>query len=203
MQREFRAEYELPFDLVSDETGEIARSYGVLAPRGNYALRKTFLIDPEGLVAKVFDTVDVNRHDKEVRDALATLTGHPQTTLDVPAIYAVEMYADWCTNCRAMAPALESAMLTLAQDPVLLVIFDFTDEPTTEQAGMLAGALSLGKIYLENEGLTGYLLMVDPATGEIRGRIEPWMAPDEMVDLVRRTAAGEVVPPAAPPGEQG
>ena len=185
LQQEFREAYELPFDLVSDESGDIARAYGVLAPTGNYSLRQTFLIDPQGKVAKIFTTVDVNRHDKEVRDALAELTGNVGTTLDVPALYAVEMYADWCTNCRAMAPALHEALATLAKDPVLLVVMNFTDENSTEQAGMLAGALGLGKIYLENEELTGYVLLVDPATGEVGGRITPQMTALEMVAMVR------------------
>lgn len=189
LQRGFAAEYELPFDLVSDESGEIAAAYGVLAPGGTYALRQTFIINPEGQVARVFRTVDVVRHDKEVRDALAELTGHTNTTLDVPALYAVEMYADWCTKCRAMAPALESAMATLAQDPVLLVVLDFTDENTTEQAGLLAGALGLGRLYLEHEGITGFVELVSPGTGEVLGRITSKMEAGEMVAAVRAATA--------------
>ncbi|MCH7494271.1 redoxin domain-containing protein [bacterium] len=170
LQQDFRAEYELPFDLVSDKSGKIATAYGVLA--------------------QVFRTVDVSRHDREVRTALAELTGNADTTLDVPALYAVEMYADWCSNCRAMAPALESAMDMLAKDPVLLVVIDFTDDNSTEQAGMLAGALGLGRIYLENEGLTGYVLLVDPGSGEVLGRLTPQMTAEEMVETVRGATPG-------------
>lgn len=55
-----RAEIEqhgLPFPLLSDTTYDTAKKYGVLTQRGNMAIasRETFLIDPNGKVAKHYN----------------------------------------------------------------------------------------------------------------------------------------------------
>lgn len=55
--RAFREKYELPFPLVADESGEVARAYGVPNRLGMSA-RITFLVGPDGKVAKVFPDVD-------------------------------------------------------------------------------------------------------------------------------------------------
>ncbi len=72
-QERFKAEYKLPFDLISDVHGEIARAYEVLADNGRYARRVTFLIDPEGRIAHIFEKVDPARHDREVYETLKRL----------------------------------------------------------------------------------------------------------------------------------
>jgi peroxiredoxin Q/BCP len=56
--RKFRKEHDLPFPLVSDESGDLARAYGV--PRKYFILnaRVTFLVDPEGRIAQVWPDVD-------------------------------------------------------------------------------------------------------------------------------------------------
>lgn len=179
-QAAFRSEHELPFHLVSDGAGGIAASYGVLAPGGNYALRVTYLIDPEGTVAAVVDEVDPARHDKQVIDLLATATGHAGTTLEVPRLYAVKFHAEWCKKCQAMAEDWASTIEARSDSEVLFVRFDFTDDATTEQSGLLAGALGLGEIYLENEELTGFALLVDPGSGSVVGEVKSTMDAEEM-----------------------
>lgn len=49
---EFAAKYSLPFPLLADTEKQAAKAYGVLALGGLYAKRDTFLIDPQGRVAK-------------------------------------------------------------------------------------------------------------------------------------------------------
>jgi thioredoxin-dependent peroxiredoxin len=65
--REFAEEHSLPFTLLADD-GEVAREYGVLRNFGmvQLASRQTFLISPEGIVARHYDKVDVNAHSAEV-----------------------------------------------------------------------------------------------------------------------------------------
>lgn len=50
-------EHGLPFPLLADSTFATARAYGVLTQRGtmNIASRETFLIDPQGKVAKHYE----------------------------------------------------------------------------------------------------------------------------------------------------
>ncbi|MGE0787478.1 MAG: peroxiredoxin [Sandaracinaceae bacterium] len=70
--RAFAEEHELPFPLIADESGAIARSYGV-DTTGGYARRVTFLIGPDGTIAHVFDEVDPGVHADEVLARAAEL----------------------------------------------------------------------------------------------------------------------------------
>ncbi len=61
----FAAHHKLPFHLVSDPDGAIAKSFGV--PNNNGFLgRQTFVIDKDGNVKKVYRDVDVSKHAADV-----------------------------------------------------------------------------------------------------------------------------------------
>ena len=74
---EFAKKYHLPFPLLADKDGRIADSYGALRNLGliKFAKRYTFLIDPQGKVAKNYLKVDTSRHSKEIVDDLTRLKG--------------------------------------------------------------------------------------------------------------------------------
>ena len=72
-QNKFKASYNLPFDLLSDHDKKITKAYDVLGITGLTAQRKTFIIDPEGKIAYVFDKVNAGKHDQEVMDVLEEL----------------------------------------------------------------------------------------------------------------------------------
>jgi len=65
----------LGFRLLSDGDGRVAAAYGSLTNLGflKIASRRTFLIDPQGQVARVFLSVNPQRHSQEVLDALDAL----------------------------------------------------------------------------------------------------------------------------------
>lgn len=63
--RQFAEEHGLPFVLIPDEEGEIAKSYGVGSFLG-LANRVTFIIDQEGTIAKVYEKVAPQNHAEEV-----------------------------------------------------------------------------------------------------------------------------------------
>ncbi len=67
-QKAFAEKYSLPFTLLADSKGEVAESYGVLRNYGvmKLASRESFLIDPEGRIAKHYSKVDPDTHSKEV-----------------------------------------------------------------------------------------------------------------------------------------
>lgn len=69
---EFRQSHGLPFSLVADQSGTIAKAYGVSSPLGMSA-RVTFLIDAHGRVAHVWPEVDPAVHANEVLAAIAAL----------------------------------------------------------------------------------------------------------------------------------
>jgi thioredoxin-dependent peroxiredoxin len=72
-QIDFKTKYHLPFDLLSDSKKEVAKAFDSLGIAGLMAQRKTFIINPEGRIAYIFDKVNTGSHDKEVAEALKTL----------------------------------------------------------------------------------------------------------------------------------
>lgn len=73
-QKEFADKYHLPYPLLSDAQQETAKAYGVLTSFGSMkvAARQTFVIDPQGRIAKHYAKVDPKTHSKQV---LADLGG--------------------------------------------------------------------------------------------------------------------------------
>ena len=66
-QKEFKAKYEAPFELIADSDKKVSEAYGVLAPMRLFAERRTFIISPEGKIAHIFEKVDVANHAAEVK----------------------------------------------------------------------------------------------------------------------------------------
>ncbi len=74
--RNFLKDKALPFALASDESGAIARSYGVGRAFWGES-RISFLIDGNGRVARVWDNVDPGVHAAEVLAEAAKLPAQP------------------------------------------------------------------------------------------------------------------------------
>ena len=70
--QKFISKFQLPFDLLADTDKKIVEAYGVWGEKSMYGkkymgtFRKTFLIDGDGRVVKIFDKVDVAAHADEV-----------------------------------------------------------------------------------------------------------------------------------------
>ena len=71
---EFAKKYSLPFPLLADRNGAVTKSYGALPEGSRYANRYTFLIGPDGRLAKVYTSVDTSRHSFEVIEDLKKLS---------------------------------------------------------------------------------------------------------------------------------
>jgi peroxiredoxin Q/BCP len=76
---EFAAKYHVPFPLLADADRKVAASYGVLTAHlgMHYAKRTTFLIDPQGRIAKVYVDVDPEKNSAQVMADLAALKAAP------------------------------------------------------------------------------------------------------------------------------
>jgi thioredoxin-dependent peroxiredoxin len=78
-QHNFADKYGLDFTLLADEDHGVADLYGVWGEKKMYGKtymgvsRATFLIDPDGKVAKVFPKVSPKTHDEVVLEALGQL----------------------------------------------------------------------------------------------------------------------------------
>jgi peroxiredoxin Q/BCP len=71
----FAAKYKVPFPLLADVDSQAANAYGVLTSRGafRYARRDTFVIDPNGRIAKHYPSVDPKENVAQVIADLAAL----------------------------------------------------------------------------------------------------------------------------------
>src|SRR5436309_11867539 len=68
--QKFATKFNLPFQLVADTDKHITKTYGVLNEKSNMARRTTFLIDEQGKIQKIFETVKPDQHPQEILDAL-------------------------------------------------------------------------------------------------------------------------------------
>lgn len=73
-QREFKAKHNLPYELLADENKELSRAFDVLGMIG-FASRKTFIINPEGVITDVIGSVSVGSHDEDVIKILKNRIG--------------------------------------------------------------------------------------------------------------------------------
>ncbi len=77
--KKFAEKYQLPFLLLSDESGDVCGKYGVWKQKSLYGrsflgiVRSTYLIDPAGKIAKVYPKVSVKLHAAELLNALKEL----------------------------------------------------------------------------------------------------------------------------------
>jgi peroxiredoxin Q/BCP len=78
-QDKFKAKHKLKIPLASDETKEMLEAYGAWGEKSLYGrkflgvIRKTFLIDGQGRIARVWPKVRVPGHAEEVLEAARTL----------------------------------------------------------------------------------------------------------------------------------
>ncbi|PEK50206.1 peroxiredoxin [Bacillus toyonensis] len=74
--QKFSEDYQLPFQLLSDENFEVAKRYGVYEEKKflNKAMksinRTTFILDKKGIIQKIFTDVNPSDHAKEVLEEL-------------------------------------------------------------------------------------------------------------------------------------
>ena len=79
--QKFQQKYELPFQLLADPGNEVARAYGAWGTKQNYGrtyegiIRSTFIIGPDGRIAKIWKRVKPDAHGEEVLKWLSEHAG--------------------------------------------------------------------------------------------------------------------------------
>ena len=71
--REFREKYNLNFPLLTDEDGRAAEALGILRDNGGGANRVSFLLAPDGKIAKVYPEVSPETHADEILDDASSI----------------------------------------------------------------------------------------------------------------------------------
>lgn len=103
-----------------------------------------------------------------------------------PQLYVVKFHADWCGSCRKLGPEIIKARgkAGLDDEAVLFVTLDLTDATKRNQASLMASAIGLKEFYTKNAGKTGFALLVDPETGETKGRLTKDMSANDIIEKV-------------------
>jgi peroxiredoxin Q/BCP len=73
VQQRFIDKFGLTFPLIADPEKAVIDAYGARAVLGVTAKRSTFLVGPDGRIAKVWSHVDVEGHGEDVVDAIRQL----------------------------------------------------------------------------------------------------------------------------------
>jgi peroxiredoxin Q/BCP len=77
--KKFEEKYDLPFTILSDEKREVLAKYEALGEKSMYGkkyigiLRTSYLINPEGKIAKIYQKVNPEIHAEEVLKDLKSL----------------------------------------------------------------------------------------------------------------------------------
>jgi peroxiredoxin Q/BCP len=75
-QKKFKEKYDLPYPLLADSDKKLCNAFGVIKEKNMYGkkvkgiARTTFLIGPDGKIAKVFQNVKPDGHAEEVLAAV-------------------------------------------------------------------------------------------------------------------------------------
>ena len=71
----FAEKYHLPFPLLADTDGSVARAYGALTSFGpiKFAKRHSFIIRPDGRLATIYRDVRPSTHSREIQQELKAL----------------------------------------------------------------------------------------------------------------------------------
>ena len=109
-------------------------------------------------------SADVNSEAKteEVTTAQAT-QALAQQLQGKPVV--VDIYADWCSGCKKIAPTLEALKKEYGEQ-ANFVVFNVTDKKTTATAEAKAKELGLEDVFNKYKSKTATVAVINPATGE-------------------------------------
>jgi len=104
-------------------------------------------------------------------------------------VIAVYFTADWCQPCKPFTALLADVGNRFDGEPVLGIVFDYTNRSTREDAEMHASALALQPLWQHNSDQLGMLYLLDARTKKVLASITPDRDFDAVVNKV--TAALE------------
>jgi hypothetical protein len=92
--------------------------------------------------------------------------------------FIVKLHARWCPVCMATKDVWAGIEQTYGSR-VRLVVFDFTNERTTEASRAGAARLGLGRVFDDYEGETGTILLVDAGSRTVASALHGRQPLDE------------------------
>ena len=107
-----------------------------------------------------------------------------ESKIEPPKVLAVLFYADWCASRKVLEPKINQVKREFQGKPVLFTRFDFTDKFTGDQSGRYAALIGLDNYYRENDGKTGFMLLIDTQTKKLLGKITKDKSADEIKTML-------------------
>ena len=82
--KKFSDKYDITFTLLADKDKVMANAYDVVKniPLMNYAKRQTFIINPDGIIAKFYEDVNADSHSTDVLNDLNILIKNYKSELN-------------------------------------------------------------------------------------------------------------------------
>ncbi len=84
-----------------------------------------------------------------------------------PKVVGLMFYSDTCGSCKILDPKIQSVKKDFVTQPILFATLDHSNDGSKNQAALLAESLGLSKVYAAQEKASGFLLLVNPESGEI------------------------------------
>jgi len=81
--------------------------------------------------------------------------------VEEPAVLAVRIHHDMCPYCQALDAKMPELMKKSADQSVLWITLDLTDEITQKQAALLAGALGIEGVWTGDMSKIGSVTLID------------------------------------------
>jgi len=97
-----------------------------------------------------------------------------------PQVIGLMFHSDHCGSCKVLDPKIKAAQASFAKEPILFLTFDHTDAATQMQAALLADATGMGEVYVAQSKANGFMLLVDPKSGEVVAKLSRDMSVAEI-----------------------
>lgn len=113
----------------------------------------------------------------------------PAAAAAKPKVVGVLFYADWCASCKVLEPKLDAVKRDFAGKSIVFTRVDMTDDFTKSQSALLAAQLGVGAAYAENAPKTGFMLLLDAATGRVLAKLTKTQTEDELRAEINKALA--------------
>lgn len=94
--------------------------------------------------------------------AWASPKASSSNTLSAPRLVALKLHADWCRTCQKGETQIAKVKKEMADESVLFLTFDLTDENTKRQSAYLASMLGMERLWKDANRRVGKMLLIDP-----------------------------------------